>query len=80
MRGAPLIHIICGSSSTYERCIYILSCILYVAAPLIYIDIKYVWVLSYIPPEKLFEDGFSTPTALFDLICTIISNKPCILD
>jgi len=32
------------------------------------------------PPEKLLEDGFSTPMPLFCLICTIISSKPCILD
>jgi len=32
------------------------------------------------PPEKLFGDGFSTPMPLFCLICTIISNKTCILD
>jgi len=32
------------------------------------------------PPEKLLEDGFSTPMPLFCLICTIISSKTCILD
>jgi len=37
-------------------------------------------ILRCIPPEKLLGDGFSTPVPLFSLICTIISNKPCILD
>ena len=36
--------------------------------------------ISCKPPEKLLEDGFSTPMPLFCLICTIISNKTCILD
>ena len=31
-------------------------------------------------PEKLLGDGFLTPIPLFCLICTIISNKTCILD
>ena len=37
-------------------------------------------LLSYVPPEKLFRDGFSTHMLLFCLICTIISIKTCILD
>jgi len=37
-------------------------------------------VYAHVPPEKLFGDGFSTPIPLFCLICTIISNKTCILD
>ena len=32
------------------------------------------------PLEKLLGDGFSTPMPLLGLICTIISNKTCILD
>jgi len=32
------------------------------------------------PPEKLLGDGVSTPMPLFCLICTMISNKTCILD
>ena len=32
------------------------------------------------PPEKLLGDGVSTPMPIFCLICTIISNKTCILD
>jgi len=32
------------------------------------------------PPEKLLGDGISTPMILLCLICTIISNKTCILD
>ena len=32
------------------------------------------------PPEKFLGDGVSTPMPHFRLICTIISNKTCILD
>ena len=37
----------------------------------------HMWVS---PHEKLPGDGVSTPMPLFCLICTIISNKTCILD
>jgi len=40
----------------------------------------FISVLSDILPEKLLGDGFSTPMPPFCLICTIISNKTCILD
>jgi len=48
-----------------------------------YIHIKVVCVRNVYtlrPPEKLLGVGFSTSMPLFCLICTIISNKPCILD
>jgi len=35
---------------------------------------------SLLPPDKLLGHGFSTLMPFFCLICTIISNKPCIWD
>jgi len=46
----------------------------------VHVYIEYGVRIAIQMPEKLFGDGFSTPMPLLCLICTIISNKPCILD